>query len=112
MRKPTVRLFRRTSPKTETIPQPLPGTWWQWLAGGLLLSLAVAAITGIISYRHGLDVAHATRNGGVVAILIPAVPDLLIAMSSLVLVVASAINVTRPAAAIAAVVVGVGWTVA
>lgn len=112
MEKLTVRLWGRTRTKPEAAPRPLPGTWWQWLAAGLALSAGVATITGIISYRHGLDVAVVTGNGGVVAILLPLVPDLIIAMSSLVLVVASAIGAGRPPAAIAALVVGVGWTVA
>jgi hypothetical protein len=108
----TVRIFRRTRPKAPAISQPLPGAWWHWLLAGILLAAAVAAFTGIISYEHGLDVAHATRNTGLVADLIPLVPDLTIAMSSLVLVVASAIGEGRPAAAVIALLVGIGWTVA
>lgn len=104
------RLKREGKPAAAA--QPLPGAWWSWLAAGIVLALTVAAITGIISYEHGLDVAHATGNTGMVADLFPLVPDLIIAMSSLVLVVASAIGDGYPAAAIAALVVGIGWTVA
>lgn len=104
------RLSREGRPAAT--PQPLPGAWWTWLAAGIVLALTVAAITGIISYEHGLDVAHATGNTGLVADLFPLVPDLLIAMSSLVLVVASAMGFGYPGAAIAALVVGIGWTVA
>ena len=105
-----LRPRRRHRPPAST--QPLPGAWWTWLAAGIVLALTVAAITGIISYEHGLDVAHATGNTGMVADLFPLVPDLLIAMSSLVLVVASAIGDGYPVAAIGALVVGIGWTVA
>jgi hypothetical protein len=112
MRKLIARPWRRTSHRTTATTRPLPGSWWQWLAAGIALALAVAGITGIISYEHGLDVAHATGNTGLVAILIPLVPDLDIAMSSLVLVVASAAGERRPFAAMAALVVGIGWTVA
>jgi len=106
-------LYRlRREGRPAATPLPLPGPWWSWLVAGIAGALTVAAITGIISYEHGLIVAHATGNTGLVADLFPLVPDLLIAMSSLVLVVASAIGAGYPAAAIAALVVGIGWTVA
>jgi hypothetical protein len=54
----------------------------QWLVPGIALAAALSAITGIVSYKHGLDVARSTGNAGLVAYLIPLVPDLMIAMSS------------------------------
>lgn len=90
----------------------MAGGWAWWLASGIVLALGVAAITGVISYEHGLDVARRTGNTGLVSFLIPLVPDLTIAMSSLVLVVASAIRAPRPWAAVVSLAVGIGWTVA
>lgn len=77
----------------------------------MALAAAVSAITGIVSYRHGLDVARATGSAGLVAYLIPLVPDLLIAMSSVTLVEAARRG-ARPLAAMAALAAGIGWTVA
>lgn len=82
-----------------------------WLPAGVALAAAVSAITGIVSYKHGLDVARSTGNGGLVAILIPLVPDLLIAMSSVTLVEASRRR-KRPVTAMLALLAGIGWTVA
>jgi hypothetical protein len=75
------------------------------------LAAAVSAITGYVSYEHGLDVARRTGSTGLVAYLIPLVPDLLIAMSSVTLVEASKRR-DRPPAAMLALVAGIGWTVA
>jgi hypothetical protein len=84
----------------------------RWLITGILLAGALSAITGVISYNHGLTVARETGNTGMVAYLVPLVPDLMIAMSSLVLFVASTTQVPRPKPAMAALVAGIGWTVA
>jgi len=75
------------------------------------LAAAVSVITGIVSYEHGLDVARRTGNAGLVAYLIPLVPDLLIAMSSVTLVEASRRR-ARPLTAMLALLAGIGWTVA
>lgn len=83
-----------------------------WLVTGILLAAALSAITGVISYSHGLDVARGTGNAGLVSYLLPLVPDLMIAMSSLVLFVDSLLDAERPRPAMVALVVGVGWTVA
>lgn len=83
----------------------------QWLLPGIALAVAVSAITGIVSYEHGLDVARATGSAGLVAYLIPLVPDLLIAMSSVTLVEASRRG-ERPPTAMLALAAGIGWTVA
>lgn len=100
---------RRTPSATST--QPPPAGWAWYLGTGITLAAAVAGITGVISYRHGLDMAHATGNTGLVAVLIPLVPDLTIAMSSLALVVASLIRAPRPFPAILALITGIGWTI-
>lgn len=84
----------------------------RWLAAGVILAAAVSAITGIVSYKHGLDVARQTTNTGLVAYLIPLVPDLMIAMSSVTLVAASSMRVHRPPTAMVALAAGIGWTVA
>lgn len=88
-----------------------PGRF-RWLVTGIALAAALSAITGVISYFHGLDVARGTGNAGLVSYLLPLVPDLMIAMSSLVLFVASLTGVPRPPVAVAALIGGIGWTVA
>jgi hypothetical protein len=77
----------------------------------VLLAAAVSAITGYVSYEHGLYVARSTGTGGLAAYLVPLVPDLMIAMSSVTLIEASAARL-RPPAAMLALVAGIGWTVA
>ncbi len=72
----------------------------------------LSAITGIVSYQHGLEVVRATGSTGVAAYLVPVVPDLMIVTSSLTLMEASAIGARRPWTAMAALVAGIGWTVA
>lgn len=80
-------------------------------AAGAVLAV-LSAITGIISYEHGLIMARETRNSGLVAYLLPLVPDLMIVGGSITLVEASARHLGRPPAAIGALVAGIGWTVA
>jgi hypothetical protein len=80
------------------------------LAGATMA--AVSLITGVISYRHGLDVARLAGNTGLVAYLIPLVPDLMIVGSSLALMDAAAARSARPVMAMVALVAGIGWTVA
>lgn len=81
------------------------------LLAGIFLA-ALSAITGVISYNHGLDVVRLAGNTGLVAYLVPLVPDLMIVTSSLTLIEASAIKAPRPLMAMAALVAGIGWTVA
>ena len=81
------------------------------LTGGCVL-LALSAITGVISYEHGLVVARETRNAGLVSYLLPLVPDLMIIGSSITLLEASGPWLKRPPAAMAALAAGIGWTVA
>lgn len=81
------------------------------LTGGCVL-LALSAITGVISYEHGLVVARETRNFGLVAYLLPLVPDLMIVGSSITLLEAGGPWRSRPAAAMLALAAGIGWTVA
>lgn len=73
---------------------------------------ALSAITGVISYRHGLDVARWVGNTGLVAFLVPLVPDLMIVTSSLTLMEAAALRARRPWMAMLSLVAGIGWTVA
>jgi len=73
---------------------------------------ALSAITGIVSYEHGLAVVRAVGNSGLVAYLVPLVPDLMIVTSSLTLMEAAAVRARRPAVAVALLVAGIGWTVA
>ncbi len=81
------------------------------MAGGVLAALS--AITGVISYEHGLEVVRLVGNTGLVAYLVPLVPDLMIVSASLTLLEASAAaGMRRPPMAMAALVAGIGWTVA
>jgi len=73
---------------------------------------ALSAITGIVSYEHGLAVVRAVGNSGLVAYLVPLVPDLMIVTSSLTLMEAAAIRARRPLVAALSLVAGIGWTVA
>ena len=77
---------------------------------GVTLAL-LSAITGIISYQHGLSVARLVGNHGLVAYLIPLVPDLMIVGASLTLIEAAAIRARPPQMTILALVAGIGWTV-
>lgn len=78
----------------------------------ILAAAALSAITGVISYSHGLAVVRLVGNAGIVAYLVPLVPDLMIVTSSLTLIEASAMKAPRPPMAMAALVAGIGWTVA
>lgn len=82
------------------------------LAAGIALAAALSGITGVVSYEHGLEVARWTGNAGLVSYLVPLVPDLMIGMSSLTLLEASAALAKRPVPAIVALAAGIGWTVA
>lgn len=90
---------------------PLPAARSQWLPAGVTLAAALSGITGVISYQHGLYVARLTRSTGVAVYLVPLVPDLMIAMSSVTLIEAARQR-RRPATAMIALVAGIGWTVA
>lgn len=74
--------------------------------------VALSAITGVVSYEHGLDVVRAVGNTGIVAYAVPIVPDLSIVAASMTLLEASALGRKRPLAAMAALVVSIGWTIA
>ena len=93
------------------VSAPSLATRSRWLLAGVILTAALSAITGIVSYQHGLYVARLTRNTGLVAYLVPLVPDLMIAMSSVTLIEAARFS-RRPPTAMVALVAGVGWTVA
>ena len=92
-------------------PAPLPDSRSRWLPAGVLLAAALSAITGVISYQHGLYVARITGSTGLAVWLVPLVPDLMIAMSSVTLIEASRRS-ERPLTAMVALVAGIGWTVA
>lgn len=81
------------------------------LAAGISLA-ALAGITGIVSYLHALAICRRAHNGVPVAYLIPFVPDLMIVTSSLALFDAARRHRPRPPLAVAALVVGVGSTIA
>ncbi|GAA2092217.1 DUF2637 domain-containing protein [Actinomadura alba] len=78
-------------------------------AGGTLLA-ALAAITAIISYQHGLQVVRASGTTGWVAYLVPLVPDLSIAACSLAVLLAALHGLGRPPLAWAGLVFGVAAT--
>ena len=65
-------------------------------AVGSTVLAALALLTGIISYQHGLEVVHASGTTGWVAALVPFVPDLLIAASSLAILYAAQDGVRWP----------------
>ena len=67
---------------------------WAWCLGAGLPLAGLAAITGIVSYLHALTVATWTGSTGLVAHLIPLVPDQLILTGSVALV-ALAVAVKR-----------------
>jgi hypothetical protein len=96
---------------TEVTESHPPATRSRRLLAGLFLA-ALSGITGIVSYNHGLAVVRGVGNSGLVAYLVPLVPDLMIVTSSLTLIEASALKVARPLMAMAALVAGIGWTVA
>jgi Protein of unknown function (DUF2637) len=104
-----LRIPRRHRPAE--LLQPLKASTTRLVCGVLTLT-ALSAITGIISYEHGLAVARLVGNSGLVAYLVPLVPDLMIVTSSLTLLEASAIRATRPFMSMLALVAGIGWTVA
>ena len=94
-------------PKSTTVR----ATRSRWLPAGVALAAALSGITGVISYQHGLYVARLTGNTGLAVYLVPLVPDLMIAMSSVTLIEASRRS-ERPPTAMVALVAGIGWTVA
>jgi Protein of unknown function (DUF2637) len=73
---------------------------------------ALSAITGVVSYEHGLEIVRLVGNAGLVAYLVPLVPDLMIVSSSLTLLEAAAMRERRPVMAMLALAAGIGWTVA
>jgi hypothetical protein len=80
------------------------------ILGGLML-FGLAAITGVISYQHGLEVTRAAGAVGIVVYLVPLVADLLIAASSLSILDAARHGGGRPVFAWISLVVGVVVTV-
>jgi hypothetical protein len=104
----------RWRPRKATPPaaaQPVPENRGRRLLAALTAA-ALSAITGVVSYNHGLDVVRWTGTTGIVAYLVPLVPDLMIVTSSLALIEASAMRITRPPTAMAGLVAGIAWTVA
>lgn len=81
------------------------------ILGGLTLG-ALAAITAVISYQHGLEVVRATGTRGFVAYLVPVVADLMIFASSLALLDSAQRNQPRPPLAVASLAFGIVATVA
>src|ERR1700735_4259115 len=81
--------------------QQRPATRSRRLIAGLTLAV-LSVITGIVSYNHGLEVVRLVGNTGLVAFLVPLVPDLMIISSSLTLLEASALKAGGPPMAIAA----------
>lgn len=79
--------------------------------GGLTLG-ALAAITAVISYQHGLEVVRATGTSGFVAYLVPVVADLMIFASSLALLDAAQRDQPRPPLAACSLAFGIVATVA
>jgi hypothetical protein len=79
--------------------------------GALSLAL-LSAITGVVSYLHALAICRVVGNGAPVAYLIPFVPDLMIVTASLTILDAARKGEHWPPTAIAALVVGIGSTVA
>jgi hypothetical protein len=103
---------KTASAQPDTAAKPPPaGTSARLILGALVLAV-LSVITGVISYEHGLAVVQMVGNHGLVAYLLPLVPDLMITSSSLTLLEASARSVPRPPMAVAALVAGIGWTVA
>lgn len=82
--------------------------WWS-----AVISLAVLTIiTAIISYEHAYEVFRAAHNAGLLAILGPVVPDLVIAVSSIALLAAARAGMPRPGLAVAALTAFIGVTMA
>ncbi|MFI0484910.1 DUF2637 domain-containing protein [Actinomadura sp. 9N215] len=81
------------------------------LMGGFTLG-ALAAITAVISYQHGLEVVRATGTRGFVAYLVPVVADLMIFASSLALLDAAQRGQPRPPLAVVSLAFGICSTVA
>jgi hypothetical protein len=81
------------------------------ILGGLSLA-ALALITAIISYQHGLEVVHRTGTRGFVAYLVPLVADLMIFASSLALLEAAQQQAPRPGLAVWSLGFGIVATVA
>jgi len=82
----------------------------RWIAGSSLAALA--AITGIISYLHALVVAEWTGSRGLVAHLIPCMPDLMIVTASMALLDRKRGRDGVPWLPAGALAVGIGSTVA
>ena len=99
------------SPSTRLDSQPPSATRSRRLLAGFTAAV-LSAITGVISYDHGLDVVRWVGTTGTVAYLVPLVPDLMIVTSSLTLIEASAAKAPRPPMAMVALVAGIAWTVA
>jgi hypothetical protein len=81
------------------------------LTAGLGLA-ALAVITAIVSYLHGLAVVRSTGSTGAVAYLIPFVADLMIITASMALLEAARSGGIKPKLAIVSLMVGIGSTVA
>ena len=90
--------------------QPRRGRARWWSAVGSLAVLT--AITAVISYEHAYEVFTAAHNTGLLAILGPVVPDLVIAVCSMALLEAAGHDNGRPVRAYAALFVFIGVTIA
>ncbi|MCP2339141.1 DUF2637 domain-containing protein [Actinomadura rupiterrae] len=109
VRRRLARRIRQGSPAPAARQQQSSG--YVRLGGGLSLA-ALAAITAVISYQHGLDVTHRTGSHGWVAYLVPLVADLMIFGSSLALLDAAQHGMRRPRLAVTSLAFGILSTVA
>lgn len=75
------------------------------------IAFLIAAGAAYVSYTHGLDVARWVGNTGAVAYVVPALPDGLIAISTVSLYEAAQTTGQRPPWAIVGLVLGIGLTI-
>lgn len=75
------------------------------------IAALIAAGAAYVSYTHGLDVARWVGNTGTVAYVVPALPDGLIAISTVSLYEAAQTTGRRPPWAIVGLVLGIGLTI-
>lgn len=78
---------------------------------GRLTVAVLAGITGVVSWLHALAVVREVGNTGLVAYLVPFVPDLMIVTSSITLLEAARTGLRRPWMAMVSLATGAGVTV-
>jgi hypothetical protein len=110
LRRITARL--RGQPPAARPAQPdQPGRNRRSLRFAGTIAALIAAGAAYVSYTHGLDVARWTGNTGAVAYVIPALPDGLIAISTVSLYEAARSTGKHPATAVGGLILGIGLTV-